>query len=198
MPLIPSSILEWLYIPCVDFQNVPFGNIGSNMNTPKSMLYFFMFLMECHWHSPSNVHWNTWQACYTKRITFCYIGLCKSWTIWYFGDVDASNLKVLGNLNENSIYEIATNIKFMIEIVWHQYTRGQLMLKVWTKIMLHNSKTRKDTIQVILVVKILAAYTKLVWPLVLVSQYFYILLHIPITINLNTKKIHLLMSAYNH
>jgi pyruvate carboxylase len=126
------------------------------MNTPKSMFYFFMFLMESHWHSSSNFHWNTWQACYTKQITSCYIRLCKSWTIWYFSDMDASNLKILCNLNENFIYEIATNIKFMMEIVWHQYTKGQLMLKFWTKIMLYNSKTRKDTIQVILVVKILA------------------------------------------
>ncbi len=93
---------------------------------------FFIFLINCHWHVPSNVHWKTWQACCIKCITFYYItlGLCKLWIIWFFkvefvGNMDALSLKFLCNLNGNPNYDIATTMKFMIEITWHQCTKKQ-------------------------------------------------------------------------
>jgi len=54
--------------------------------------------------------------------SYITLGLCKLWAIYgilgakFVGDMDVSSSKLLCNLNKNPNYDIATNIKFMMEI----------------------------------------------------------------------------------
>jgi hypothetical protein len=53
--------------------------------------------------------------------SYITLGSCKLWTIYgilgakFVGDMDVPSLKLFCNLNKNPNYEIATNIKFMME-----------------------------------------------------------------------------------